>query len=415
MKKNINKYFINGERLWNSLIEMSKIGPGICGGNNRQALTDEDAKARDLLKKWCKAEDLKIGIDKIGTMFARRDGIDPSLHSVLIGSHLDTQPAGGKYDGVLGTLAGLEIIRTLNDQKINTLHSIELVNWTNEEGCRFAPPMLGSGVFAGVHDLDWAYKIKDSNGKSLLNELERIGWKGDEEIGIRKIAAFFELHIEQGPVLEDDNIDIGVVTHAQGLNWLKVTLIGKEAHAGSTPMTKRINAGLGMAKITQLVNEIALSYSPNAVGTVGYCDMYPNSHNTIPGKAVFSIDFRHPKKQIINEMENKLREGASNICNEIGLKINIENISKFDPVAFDNNCVKAIRQAAKRLDYSYLDIVSGAVHDACRISKVAPTAMIMCPCVDGLSHNEAEKINIEWSTSGANVLLNAVLDIAGVC
>ena len=415
MEKNINKYFINGERLWNSLIEMSKIGPGICGGNNRQALTDEDAKARDLLKKWCKAEDLKIGIDKIGTMFARRDGTDPSLHSVLIGSHLDTQPAGGKYDGVLGTLAGLEIIRTLNDQKINTLHSIELVNWTNEEGCRFAPPMLGSGVFAGVHDLDWAYKIKDSDGKSLLNELERIGWKGDEEVGIRKIAAFFELHIEQGPVLEDDNIDIGVVTHAQGLNWLKVTLIGKEAHAGSTPMTKRINAGLGMAKITQFVNELALSYSSNAVGRVGYCDIYPISHNTIPGKAVFSIDFRHPKKQIINEMENKLREGASKICNEIGLKINIENISKFDPVAFDDNCVKAIRQAAKRLDYSYLDIVSGAVHDACRISKVAPTAMIMCPCVDGLSHNEAEKINIEWSTSGANVLLNAVLDIAGVC
>jgi len=405
---------INGDRLWDSLMEMAKIGPGVAGGNNRQTLTDEDAEGRRLYQAWCEAEGLEMGLDKMGTMFARREGTDPSLPPVMVGSHLDTQPTGGKYDGVLGVLAGLEIIRTLNETGIKTRNPIEVVNWTNEEGTRFSPPMMASGVFAGVHTLDWAYGRTDAAGKTVGGELERIGWIGDEEVGARKLAAFFELHIEQGPILEDENIDIGVVTHGQGLNWLQVTLTGKEAHTGSTPMPKRVNAGLGMARITQLVDEIAWSHAPLAVGAVGHCDVYPNSRNIIPGKVVFTVDFRHPKQEVIDDMEARLRAGAAEICKEIGLEMEIEQAGKFDPVEFDDGCVGAIRRAAQRLGYSHRDIVSGAGHDACWINRVAPTAMIMCPCVDGLSHNEAEDIKKDWATAGADVLFHAVVETAGI-
>ena len=405
---------IPGARLWDSLMEMAKIGPGIAGGNNRQTLTDEDAEGRRLYQSWCEAEGMVMGLDKMGTMFARREGTDPSLPPVMVGSHLDTQPTGGKYDGVLGVLAGLEIIRTLNETGIKTRHPIEVVNWTNEEGTRFSPPMMASGVFAGVHTLDWAYGRTDAAGKTVGGELERIGWIGDEEVGARKLAAFFELHIEQGPILEDESIDIGVVTHGQGLNWLQVTLTGKEAHTGSTPMPKRVNAGLGMARITQLVDEIAWSHAPLAVGAVGHCDVYPNSRNIIPGKVVFTIDFRHPKQEVIDDMENRLRAGAAEICKEIGLEMEIEQAGKFDPVEFDDGCVGAVRRAAERLRYSHRDIVSGAGHDACWINRVAPTAMVMCPCVDGLSHNEAEDITKDWATAGADVLFHAVVETAGI-
>ena len=405
---------INGDRLWDALMERDKIGPGVAGGNNRQTLTDEDAEGRSLFKSWCEAEGMKMGLDKMGNMFARHEGSDPSLPPVMVGSHLDTQPTGGKYDGVLGVLAGLEIIRTLNETGIKTKHSIEVVNWTNEEGTRFSPPMLASGVFAGVHSLDWAYSREDATGKTVGNELARIGWIGDEEVGERKMAAFFELHIEQGPILEDEGIDIGVVTHGQGLNWLQVTLTGRESHTGSTPMQKRVNAGLGMARITQLVDEIAWSHAPLAVGAVGHCDVYPNSRNIIPGKVVFTIDFRHPTQEVIDDMEQRLRAGARAICEEIGLTIEIEQVGQFDPVEFDDDCVSAVRRAAERLGYSHRDIVSGAGHDACWINRTAPTAMVMCPCVDGLSHNEAEDISKEWATAGADVLFHAVVETAGI-
>jgi N-carbamoyl-L-amino-acid hydrolase len=350
----------------------------------------------------------------MGNMFARHEGTDPSLPPVMVGSHLDTQPTGGKYDGVLGVLAALEIIRTLNETGIKTKHPIEVVNWTNEEGTRFSPPMMASGVFAGVHTLEWAYGRQDSAGKSVGEELARIGWIGDEEVGARDMAAFFELHIEQGPILEDENIDIGVVTHGQGLNWLQVTLTGRESHTGSTPMPKRVNAGLGMARITQLVDEIAWSHAPLAVGAVGHCDVYPNSRNIIPGKAVFTIDFRHPMQDVIDDMEQRLRDGAKKICDDMGLEIEIEQAGQFDPVKFDDGCVSAIRRAAERLGYSHRDIVSGAGHDACWINRTAPTAMVMCPCVDGLSHNEAEEISRDWATAGADVLFHAVVETAGI-
>lgn len=405
---------VNGDRLWESIMEMAKIGPGVAGGNNRQTLTDDDAKGRELFKSWCEKEGLAMGLDTMGNMFARREGTDPNALPVMVGSHLDTQPTGGKYDGVLGVLGGLEIIRTLNDLDIKTKHPIEIVNWTNEEGTRFAPPMLSSGVFASMHTEEWAYNREDSEGKKFGDELKRIGWRGEEPVGERKLHAFYELHIEQGPILEDENVDIGVVTHGQGLNWLQVTLVGKESHTGSTPMPKRVNAGLGMARITQLVDEIALSHAPHAVGAIGHIDVYPNSRNIIPGKVVFTVDFRHPNKEVIQDMEDRMRKGAADIAKKIGLTMDIEKVGNFDPVEFDKDCVEKVRDAAKTLGYSHMNIVSGAGHDACWINRVAPTAMIMCPCVDGLSHNEAEEITKEWSTAGADVLFHAVVNTAEI-
>ena len=405
---------VNGDRLWESIMEMAKIGPGVAGGNNRQTLTDDDAKGRELFKSWCEKEGLAMGLDTMGNMFARREGTDPNALPVMVGSHLDTQPTGGKYDGVLGVLGGLEIIRTLNDLDIKTKHPIEIVNWTNEEGTRFAPPMLSSGVFASMHTEEWAYNREDSEGKKFGDELKRIGWRGEEPVGERKLHAFYELHIEQGPILEDENVDIGVVTHGQGLNWLQVTLVGKESHTGSTPMPNRVNAGLGMARITQLVDEIALSHAPHAVGAIGHIDVYPNSRNIIPGKVVFTVDFRHPNKEVIQDMEDRMRKGAADIAEKIGLTMDIEKVGNFDPVEFDKDCVEKVRDAAKTLGYSHMNIVSGAGHDACWINRVAPTAMIMCPCVDGLSHNEAEEITKEWSTAGADVLFHAVVNTAEI-
>ncbi|NOD33748.1 MULTISPECIES: Zn-dependent hydrolase [unclassified Ruegeria] len=405
---------INGDRLWDSLMEMAKIGPGVAGGNNRQTLTDEDAEGRALFQKWCEEAGCSMGLDQMGNMFAHRQGADPDALPVYVGSHLDTQPTGGKYDGVLGVLGGLEIIRTLNDLGIKTKHPIVATNWTNEEGTRYAPAMLSSGVFAGMHTQDWAYDREDAEGKKFGDELNRIGWRGDEEVGARKMHAFFELHIEQGPILEAEGKDIGVVTHGQGLSWTQITVTGKDAHTGSTPMPMRKNAGLAMARILEKVDEIAWSHAPHAVGAAGHIDVHPNSRNVIPGKAVFTVDFRSPELDVITDMENRLRVAAEDIVEDMGLQIEFEKVGGFDPVKFDDSCVSAVRNAAERLGYSHTDIISGAGHDACWINRVAPTAMIMCPCVDGLSHNEAEEISKEWASAGADVLLHAVVETAEI-
>ena len=405
---------INGERLWDSLMEMAKIGPGVAGGNNRQTLTDEDAEGRALFQSWCEAAGCTMGLDQMGNMFARREGTQADALPVYVGSHLDTQPTGGKYDGVLGVLGGLEIIRTLNDLDVKTKHPIVVTNFTNEEGTRYAPAMLSSGVFAGIHTQDWAYARVDAEGKTFGDELTRIGWRGDEVVGARKMHAFFELHIEQGPILEAQGRDIGIVTHGQGLSWTQVTIVGKDAHTGSTPMPMRKNAGLGMARLLEKVDEIALSHAPHAVGAAGHIDVYPNSRNVIPGKVVFTVDFRSPDLNVIEDMETRLRADGHKIADEMGLQITFEKVGGFDPVAFDAGCVAALRTAAERLGYTHQDIISGAGHDACWINQVAPTAMVMCPCVDGLSHNEAEDISKEWATAGADVLLHAVVETAEI-
>ena len=405
---------INGDRLWDSLMEMAKIGPGVAGGNNRQTVTDEDSEGRHLFQSWCAAAGMTMGLDQMGNMFARREGTDVDALPVYVGSHLDTQPTGGKYDGVLGVLGGLEIVRTLNDLNIQTKHPIVVTNFTNEEGTRYAPAMLSSGVFAGIHTQDWAYDRQDANGLKFGAELERIGWRGDEDVGARKMHAFFELHIEQGPILEAEQKDIGVVTHGQGLSWTQVTITGRDSHTGSTPMPMRKNAGHGMARVLELVDEIAWSHKPHAGGAAGHIDVYPNSRNVIPGKVVFTIDFRSPDLAIIRDMDARLRAGAQKICDDMGLEVVFEKVGGFDPVEFDANCVTAVRNAAERLGYSHRDLISGAGHDACWINRVAPTAMVMCPCVDGLSHNEAEDISKDWAVAGTDVLLHAVLETAEI-
>ncbi|MEM0977187.1 MAG: Zn-dependent hydrolase [Pseudomonadota bacterium] len=402
------------DRLWDSLMEMAKIGPGIAGGNNRQTLTDEDAEGRALFQTWCDAAGLTMGVDTMGNMFATRAGEDPDALPVYMGSHLDTQPTGGKYDGVLGVLGALEVVRTLNDLDVKTKHPIVITNWTNEEGTRFAPAMLSSGVFAGKHAQDWAYDRVDAEGKSFGDELKRIGWVGDEEVGARKMHAMFELHIEQGPILEAEGKDVGVVTHGQGLRWIECTITGKESHTGSTPMHMRKNAGRGLALVTELVHEIAMKNQPNAVGAIGHIDVYPNSRNIIPGKVVFTVDMRTHLLDKLNAMVAEFNDRAPKLCEEIGVDFDCYIVGQFDPPAFDEGCVTAVRDAAEELGYSHMDIVSGAGHDACWINDVAPTAMIMCPCVDGLSHNEAEEITKEWAQAGTDVLLHAVLNTAKI-
>ncbi len=405
---------INGERLWDSLMEMAKIGPGVKGGNNRQTLTDSDREGRLLFQTWCEAAGLAVTIDTMGNMFARRAGADPSLPPVVLGSHLDTQPTGGKFDGVLGVLGGLEVVRTLNDLGVRTRHPIEVANWTNEEGTRFTPAMVSSGVFAGAYTETEVYGIVDREGKTFGDELKRIGFIGDEPVGKHPIKAYFELHIEQGPILEAEGCDVGVVTHGQGQRWFDIKLTGFESHAGTTPMPRRRDALVGAAKIVLAVNEIALSHAPNAVGTVGVLDPYPGSRNVLPGAVTMTVDFRHPDDAVLLDMATRLRAALDKACAEGKLEQEVNEVFYYPPVAFDTDCVAAVRRAAERLGYKHRDIVSGAGHDACYIARVAPTSMIFCPCVDGISHNEDEDISPDWAAAGTNTLFHAAVETAEI-
>ncbi len=403
---------INPDRLWNTLDEMSKIGPGIAGGNNRQTLTFEDGEARKLLKKWCDDLKMEMKVDNLGTMYFKRSGQDNDALPVVIGSHLDTQPTGGKYDGILGVLAGVEIVKTLNDLDLKTKRPIMIVNWTNEEGCRFAPALMASSGYAGLNDVNKILQTKDAEGNIFENELKKIGWQGKEKVGSQKMHCYFELHIEQGPILENENIDIGVVTHGQGLKWLEVHLTGIEQHTGTTPMLVRKDAGLAMSKIIQEVNNIALNNLPDVVGSVGHIEVFPNSRNVIPGKTIFTVDLRSHQNEKLEKMEFELKECIKQICNKMKIDFVINQIGGFDPITFDKDCVNLIREAAIKLGYSHKNIISGAGHDACAVNSIVPSAMIMCPCVDGISHNEAEEIKKEWAASSTNVLMHAAIEAA---
>jgi len=412
LQTNTSTLRINKDRLWKSLMEMATIGPGIAGGNNRQALTDEDNKGRHLFTHWCKEAAMTISVDQIGTIFATREGTDPNLSPVYIGSHLDTQPTGGKYDGVLGVLSSLEVVRLLNEHNEKTKRSIVIVNWTNEEGSRFVPSMLASAVFAGEYSLDYAHKLEDKNGKNLRGELERIGWLGTESVGARDMHAYLEYHIEQGPILEAKQNDIGVVTHCQGQSWLEVTLVGRSAHTGSTPMNMRKNAGLAMARIIDSVDLIAMSHQPNVAGSVGQVNFHPNSRNALPNKVVFTIDIRAVSTSKFELMCKLIEAETRRIALDHNVQCSIEKIGHYEPVEFNQHLTSTIRNTAKKLGYSHMDIASGAGHDATWIAGVAPTSMIFCPCVGGVSHNESEDISVEWAEAGANVLLHSVINIA---
>jgi len=402
---------VNGQRLWQSLMDIAKIGATPKGGSCRLALTDLDKEARDTFVRWCKEAGCTIKVDRMGNVFARRKGEDDSLPPVMTGSHIDTQPTGGRFDGVYGVLSGLEVIRTLNDQNIKTKHPIEATIWTNEEGSRFAPAMVASGVFAGVFDLEYGLSRADQEGKTMGQELARIGYAGTEPMG-KPVHAFFEVHIEQGPILEEEGLPIGVVTHGQGQRWYEVTLTGVESHAGPTPMNRRKDALLGAARVVELVNKIGLDHAPVACATVGMVNVFPNSRNVIPGRVFLTIDIRHPEDAVLTKMDAAVRSGVEEIAKKIGLGVDLKQIFYYAPVPFDDGCVKAVREAAKSLDYPHRDIVAGAGHDACYLSKVAPASMVFVPCIGGISHNEIEDAKPEWIAAGANVLVNAMLSRA---
>jgi N-carbamoyl-L-amino-acid hydrolase len=328
----------------------------------------------------------------------------------MTGSHADSQPTGGRFDGIYGVLGGLEVIRTLNDFAIDTDRPVEVVIWTNEEGSRFAPAMVASGVFAGVFSLEYGLSRKDVNGRTMGEELTRIGYAGELPVGGRPVYAAFELHIEQGPILEAEGKTIGVVTGAQGQRWYEVVFTGQESHAGPTPMSRRRDALLGCARVIDLVNSIGLKHAPLACATVGMVQVHPNSRNVIPGRAFFTVDFRHPDDAVLLQMDAELRAGVAHIAGEIGLETRLEQIFYYAPVAFDTDCVASVRTAAERFGYQHRDIVSGAGHDACYLAQVAPTAMVFVPCIGGISHNEIEDATPEWIEAGANVLLHAMLE-----
>ncbi|MDZ4812373.1 MAG: Zn-dependent hydrolase [Pseudomonadota bacterium] len=409
LKDNPTLITINGKRLWDSLMEMAKIGATPKGGVCRLALTDLDKDGRDLFVRWAKEAGCTISVDKMGNVFARRAGRDDSLTPVVTGSHADSQPTGGRFDGIYGVLGGLEVIRSLNDHNIETDRPLEVVIWTNEEGSRFAPAMVASGVFAGVFTLEYGLSRADVDGKTMGEELARIGYAGDRPMG-KPIHAAFELHIEQGPILEAEGKTIGVVHAAQGQRWYEVVYTGQESHAGPTPMPRRRDALLGAARVIDLVNRIGLEHAPYACATVGMIQNHPNSRNVIPGRVFFTIDIRHPEDAVLAEMDRKVREGVARVAAETKLEVTrLEQIFYYAPIAFDPACVDSVRAAAERFGYSHRDIVSGAGHDACYLSKVAPTAMVFVPCVDGISHNEVEDATPEWIEAGGNVLLHAML------
>ncbi len=405
---------VNGKRLWDSLMELARIGETPKGGVCRLALSDLDKQGRDLVVGWAREAGLTITTDKIGNVFMRRKGRNDALAPIVTGSHIDTQPTGGKFDGNYGVLAGLEVIRTLNDRKIETEAPVEVVFWTNEEGSRFVPVMMGSGVFAGAFTLEHAYAAKDTAGKSVGDELSRIGYVGDQEPGQHPIGAYFEAHIEQGPVLEDADKTIGVVTGVLGLRWYDCVVTGMEAHAGPTPMALRKDALQIATRIMQETVAIAHRYPPYGRGTNGFVQVFPNSRNVIPGQVKFSIDLRNVDNERLDKMDAEIRAFVEKTAKESGLTITIEQVSYFPPCPFEKGCVDAVAKGAQLFGYSSMEAVSGAGHDAVYMARLAPAGMIFVPCKDGISHNEIEDAKPDHLEAGCNVLLHAMLDRAGV-
>jgi len=401
---------INPQRLWDTLMETAKIGATAKGGICRLTLTDLDQQVRDWFKARCEALGCTVKVDEVGNMFARRPGWNNNLPPIAMGSHLDTQPTGGKFDGALGVLGALEAMRTLAETGYETNAPVEIVNWTNEEGSRYAPAMLASGVFAGVFTPEFAYSRADRDGKTFGDELTRIGYRGDEKAGARKFGAMFELHIEQGPILEDERRMIGIVQGVQGMRWYEVTVNGQEAHTGATPMRLRKNALLGAARMIERIDAVAREHAPDAVGTVGLIENKPNSRNVVPGELFFTVDFRHPDDKVLDVMEGKFRAALPEILDPLRLTYKEARIWVSPAVKFAPELIACVRVGAEKAGFKSRDMISGAGHDAAYIARVAPTTMIFVPCAGGISHNEAESTSLDECAAGAQVLLNAVLE-----
>lgn len=402
---------VNRERLWSSLMELARIGATRKGGVRRVTLTPADREGRELFARWCREAGLEVRVDAIGNMFARRAGSDAHAPPVVMGSHLDTQPNGGKFDGAYGVMAGLEAMRALNDAGVRTRAPLEVACWTNEEGSRFVPTMMGSGVFAGVYDLKQVLRHRDVEGITVAEALEAIGYRGDARP--HEVGAYFEAHIEQGPVLEDSNTTIGVVQGALGQRWFDVAITGQDAHAGPTPMHLRKDALLAAAGLTLEVNRIAHSFPDSARGTVGHMQVRPNSRNVIPGEVRMTVDLRNAKDATLLSMKNELTRAAGKIAKDCRVAVDLEEVVYFPPSRFTPELVARVAAAAERLGFSHRDIVSGAAHDAVYLSRVAPTAMVFVPCEGGISHNEIENAKPEDLAAGCSVMLHAVLETAG--
>ena len=403
---------VNGDRLWDSLMRLAEIGATAKGGCNRQALTQPDREARDLFVRWAREAGCEINVDQIGNIFAIRRGEDPQAPSVLIGSHLDTQATGGRFDGVYGVMAGIEVVRTLNEMGVRTRRSIEVASWTNEEGCRFAPAMLGSGVVAGIYDLGFAQSRQDRTGATLGAELERIGYAGTVSARKRPLQAALEAHIEQGPILEESNTRIGVVTGIQGAYWLDVILEGTAAHAGSTPMEHRRDPWRAAVPVIEAAYRIAAAYAPWSRATMGDIKISPGSRNTVPERLVVSVDLRHPNESVLESMIQEFKYEVAIRAEAAGIQSRVEQIWHMPPTAFNERLVGLVDEAAQQLGLSRRRMVSGAGHDSLHTAQFAPTAMIFVPCAGGLSHNEAESAKAEDLAAGADVLLRVALQVA---
>ncbi|MEJ1165606.1 Zn-dependent hydrolase [Variovorax sp. CCNWLW186] len=407
---------INGDRLWNSLMDLAKLGATEKGGVCRIALTDLDRQGRDLFTRWAREAGCEVRVDQIGNIFARRAGRDNTLPPVVTGSHIDTQPTGGKFDGNYGVLAGLEVIRSLNDAKIVTGAPLEIAVWTNEEGSRFVPVMMGSGVFVDAFTLEHALAQRDTEGISVAEALASIGYAGSApaSAAASPVGAYFEAHIEQGPVLEANERVIGVVEGALGQRWYDVVVQGMEAHAGPTPMELRKDALLAASELVIEVNRIALAHAPHARGTVGWIDNYPNSRNVIPGRVKLSVDLRAADDVVLSAMDTELKEAVQRIAAKAKVDATVEQVVYFPPQPFTPALVSAIREAAQAQGMTWMNVISGAGHDAVYLARVCPTAMIFVPCLDGISHNEIEDAQPDHLEAGCNVLLQAMLQSAGV-
>ena len=405
---------INSNRLWSSLMDLAKIGATPKGGVRRLALSELDGQARDLFIRWCKEAGCTITIDGIGNIFARRPGKDDSAPPVITGSHIDTQPSGGKFDGNYGVMSGLEVIRTLNDNGIQTQAPVEVAVWTNEEGSRFTPVMMGSGCFIGLFPLDSTLQQKDLDGVSVGEALNKIGYAGPAKLGGRPVGAYFEAHIEQGPILEDTKKVLGVVTGALGLRWYDAVVTGQDAHAGPTPMRLRHDAMVAAASMVTEINALAHRYQPNGRGTVGFMQVKPNSRNVIPGEVRFSVDLRHAEDTQLEKMEAEMRAKCAELAKAQSVSVSIEQVANYPACRFDAACVSAVRNTAEKLGLTHMDIVSGAGHDAIFMARIAPTSMIFVPCEGGISHNEIENAKQEDLAAGCDVLLEVMLERAGV-
>lgn len=408
-----DKLRVDGGRLWQSLMTMGEIGATEAGGVARVALGDDDKAARDLFIVWCKAAGLLVRIDRLGNIFGRREGKDPARQPILTGSHLDSQPKGGRFDGAFGVLAALEVIRSLNDADVVTEAPIEIVNWSDEEGCRFGAGMWASSAFAGLMSVDDALATADWRGTTVDMELQRISYAGTAPVGGYPIDCFLECHIEQGPRLEASGFSVGIVTGASAQRVYRVTVEGAEGHAGTVPMVERRDALLGAARMVDALHTLAIKTDQAMVLTIGAFDVLPNGRSTIPGKVVFALDNRHPEGAVLNQTSKEIEGVCMRIADDLNLAVDIKERSRRDEITFDPGLNHTLRTEAERLGLDYLELTSGAGHDACKLAHLAPTTMIFVPCRGGVSHREDESAEPEDLEAGANLLLRTVLARAG--